>query len=326
METIATETRTRYHRISKTISGLLIVIGIAVSWVGSTQFATSTYSADFFAPSFNVWFSTLWISVCYPVFIIGALVFNRESRSREGVLNLHRNCETIYGPEGLNIRSFFKLSGSFCICWAVTNYLYVYALGLIAPADVTALFSSNNAFIYILSWVWLHERLQLLPARGLSVLLSTGGIVLISYAEGLKGTTAAGTIMSIGSAIGAAIYKVLFKRFIGDATYGQVSLFLSVLSFFNLLFLWPFFIIFYFTGFEIIDWYNIPWDYLCGSAALSFVFNFLINFGIALTFPLFIALGTVIGIPLNAVVDYIFRNLPFGWLKINDTLLIIGGL
>ena len=28
--------------------------------------------------------------------------------------------------------------------------------------------------------------------------------------------------------------------------------------------------------------------------------NFLINFGIAVTFPLFIALGTVVGIPLNA--------------------------
>ena len=30
------------------------------------------------------------------------------------------------------------------------------------------------------------------------------------------------------------------------------------------------------------------------------VFNFLVNFGIAVTYPLFIALGTVVGIPLNA--------------------------
>ena len=43
--------------------------------------------------------------------------------------------------------------------------MYVYALGLIAAADVTALFSSNTAFIYAFSWIWLNERIQLLPAR-----------------------------------------------------------------------------------------------------------------------------------------------------------------
>ena len=44
------------------------------------------------------------------------------------------------------------------------------------------------------------------------MVFATGGIVLISYAEGFEGPTAAGTIMSIGSAIGAAIYKVSIMR------------------------------------------------------------------------------------------------------------------
>ncbi len=86
----AAPTQSRISQVSKTISGFVIVIGIAVSWVGSTQFATSTYSKDFFAPSFNVWFSTVWIIVCYPVFIVGALIVNPKSRSRDGILNLHR--------------------------------------------------------------------------------------------------------------------------------------------------------------------------------------------------------------------------------------------
>ena len=76
--------------VKKWIYGLLLVIGIAVAWVGATQLAQATYSDDFFSPSFNVWFSTVWMFICYPVYIVGALVFKSESRSWEGVLALHR--------------------------------------------------------------------------------------------------------------------------------------------------------------------------------------------------------------------------------------------
>ncbi|PIK45158.1 putative histone deacetylase 6 isoform X1 [Apostichopus japonicus] len=121
------------------------------------------------------------------------------------------------------------------------------------------------------------------------------------------------------------VQKVLFKRYVGDANYGQVSLFLTLLGLFNAFVLWPSILAVYYTGFEYWDWNDMPWDYLCGSAAMSVVFNFLVNFGIAVTFPLFIALGTVVGIPLNAVVDLIFRDNSFGPYKIGGTACIILG-
>ncbi|XP_022079306.1 putative thiamine transporter SLC35F3 [Acanthaster planci] len=313
------------ENIRKTVFGLIIVIGIAVSWVGATQFTQSTYSPDFSSASVNVWFSTSWMLVCYPVYVLGASVFLPRSRSVEGFKNLYSESEAVFGRRGLCLRTFATLTVPFAACWAVTNYLYVYALGKIAAADVTALFSSNTAFIYIFSWLWLHERLVLLPARSVSVLMSIGGMVLISYADGFEGPTALGISFSIGSAIGSAVYKVLFKRYVGNASSGQVSLFLSVLGIFNILFLWPFIIIFYYTDVETWSFDKIPWDYLCGSAALSVAFNFLINFGIALTFPLFIALGTVVGIPLNAVVDLIFRGKDFSNFKIGGSVLVIVG-
>lgn len=40
------------------------------------------------------------------------------------------------------------------------------------------------------------------------MLLSIVGIVLISYAEGFEGPSLRGILLSIGSAIGAAVYKV----------------------------------------------------------------------------------------------------------------------
>ena len=70
---------------------------------------------------------------------------------------------------------------------------------------------------------------------------------------------------------------------------------------------------------------DIPWKYLCASSALSVVFNFSINFGIAYTFPLFISLGTILGIPLNALFDSFIRKVDLLNWKFPATDLIVGG-
>ncbi|XP_006817782.1 solute carrier family 35 member F4-like [Saccoglossus kowalevskii] len=310
--------------ISKTtckwLIGLFIVIGIAVSWVGATQFTQSTYTDEFDGPFFNVWFSTTWMLVCYlgyfpPAFFLG--------RNKWHARLIYSEDEAVFGEAGLTLWNYFRLIAPFGICWAVTNYMYTYALGFIAAADVTALFSSNTAFIYILSILWLNELIT--PVKVLATIFSIAGVVLMAAGDGFLRSTAVGVALSVGAAIGAALYKVLFKRFIGDATSGQVSLFLTCTGAFNLLFLWPVMLTLYLTGIESWDWNEMPWKFLCGSAALSVVFNFLINFGIAFTYPLFIAIGTVIGIPLNAVVDYIWRDNAFGTLQIIGSVFIVGG-
>lgn len=107
-----------------------------------------------------------------------------------------------------------------------------------------------------------------------------------------------------------------------------MSLFLSSLGLFSTLALWPIMLALQLTGKEKIAGgdVDIPWKFICTSSALSVVFNFSINFGIAYTYPLFISLGTVLGIPLNAVVDLAVRhvNLFFTW-KFTATDLVIGG-
>jgi len=69
----------------------------------------------------------------------------------------------------------------------------------------------------------------------------------------------------------------------------------------------------------------MPWSALAGTAALQLVFNYLVSFGIAFTFPLFISIGTLIGVPFNAVVDAIFRGTEFGAYKIIACFMIIIG-
>ena len=117
--------------------------------------------------------------------------------------------------------------------------------------------------------------------------------------------------------------KVLLKRRVGDASLYQMSLFLSMIGFFTTVTLWPIILILHFLHVEVLT--DIPWGYICASSALGVIFNFSINFGIAYTFPLFISLGTILGIPLNAIVDVIVRHVDFLNWKFTATDLIVGG-
>ncbi|XP_038051858.1 solute carrier family 35 member F4-like [Patiria miniata] len=314
------------ENVRKVIYGLILVIGIAVSWVSTTQFSKSTYSATFNAPFFMIWFTTMWTIVCYPVYVIGSFLLFKEKR-KGGWRPLFREDQKIFGANGLTLRNYFKYIAPFCVCWMGTNYMYIRALGIIHVTDVTALFATNTAFVYICSWIWLKEKFILIPAKSFSVVLAIAGTVLMCYADGFEGGRAEGVVLALGSSVGAALYKVLFFRCIGKASYGQVSLFLSLLGLFDLLFFWPIMLTLYLTKVETLDWGNLPMTFLCGSATLGLVFNFLVNFGIAITFPLFIALGTFVGIPLNGVVDSLFREASFGaWKIVGGSLILIGFL
>jgi len=65
----------------------------------------------------------------------------------------------------------------------------------------------------------------------------------------------------------------------------------------------------YFTNVETIVWEHVPWGPLIGSAVLGLIFNFLINFGIALLHPLIISIGMLLGIPFSAIYDIVFRDM-----------------
>ena len=118
-------------------------------------------------------------------------------------------------------------------------------------------------------------------------------------------------------------HQTLLKWRVGDASLYQMALFLSMLGLFSTVVLWPVVVTLHLTGAEVLQ--DIPWTYLCASSAAGLVFNFSINVGIAYTFPLFISLGTILGIPLNAVVDAVFRHVNFLNWKFPATDLIVGG-
>jgi solute carrier family 35 protein F3/4 len=62
---------------------------------------------------------------------------------------------------------------------------------------------------------------------------------------------------------------VSFKRIFGEATYGQVSFFFSLIGLLNVVLLWPIVLTLHFTGLEVITWNRVPWIQLAVAGSLS---------------------------------------------------------
>lgn len=63
--------------------------------------------------------------------------------------------------------------------------------------------------------------------------------------------------------------QVSFKRIFGEATYGQVSFFFSLIGLLNVILLWPVVLTLHFTGLEVITWNRVPWIELALAGSLS---------------------------------------------------------
>ena len=68
--------------------GIVIVVAIAVSWVGSTQTAKSTYGGGFAAPYFLVWFGTAWMMTVFPLTAPIYFITRQGRLGRQGLRQL----------------------------------------------------------------------------------------------------------------------------------------------------------------------------------------------------------------------------------------------
>lgn len=187
-----------------------------------------------------------------------------------------------------------------------------------------ALFSSNVSFVYLLSWVILHEKF--VGIRIVAVIICNTGIALLAYMDGAsRSVTLGGVVLASAAAAGSAVYKVLFKKLIGDVSFGQLSLFFTIVGFLDALMLWPLVLTLYFTGAEVIIWSKLPWYPLGGAAFLSLLANILGNLGVVWTYEVFLILGFLFAVPASAVIDVYRYHIKFYGMKLAGIILIVVG-
>uniref|UniRef100_UPI00398E7FB5 solute carrier family 35 member F3-like n=1 Tax=Pristiophorus japonicus TaxID=55135 RepID=UPI00398E7FB5 len=300
--------------------GLALAACLAASWAGMTQLGKAALR-EFEAPFFAAWHSTSWNLLLLPAYCAGRRL---ASGGWGAPLKEFSECSGFLSECGFSLSSLLKKTAPFCILWTLTTYLYLMALRYISTTDASALFCCNKAFVFLLSWIVLKDRFM--GVRIVAAILSITGIVMIAYADGFRRDSIVGVALVVGSASGSALYKVLFKHLLGSVRFGEAVLFLSALGAFNLLLLSWVSVVLYITRVE--HWpsaRDVPWDQLCGLAALLLVFNVLVNCGVAVTSPTLVSLGVFLSVPVNAVTD-VYRGAEPGLGDVRLAALFILGL
>uniref|UniRef100_A0A8C1A893 Solute carrier family 35 member F4 n=2 Tax=Cyprinus carpio TaxID=7962 RepID=A0A8C1A893_CYPCA len=308
------------NTVLKVLGGLLVVLCVSSSWVGITQVVQLTFKS-FSCPFFITWFSTNWNILFFPLYYSGHVATTREKRTP---IQKFRECSRMFGENGMSLKVFLKRTAPFSILWTLTNYLYLLALRKLTATDVSALYCCHKAFVFLLSWIVLKDRFM--GVRIVAAIMAITGIVMMAYADGFHGDSFMGVALAVGSASTSALYKVLFKMFLGSANLGEAAHFFSTMGFFNLIFISCVPLILYFTRVE--HWgslSSLPWGYLCGVAGLWLVFNILVNVGVVLTYPILISIGTLLSVPGNAAIDVLKHEVIFSVVRLAATCIICLG-
>jgi solute carrier family 35 protein F5 len=164
--------------------------------------------------------------------------------------------------EVLTVRETAFLSLEFCLLWFIANYFVAACLTYTSVASSTILTSTSSIWTLIFGALLRVERFSLKKLVG--VLASLAGIILISSVD-LSGDNddnrgsfphksqrqiAIGDSMAFFSAVMYGVYTVVMKKRIGNEDHVNMPLFFGLVGLFNVIFLWPGFLVLHFTGIE----------------------------------------------------------------------------
>ncbi|TQV98953.1 hypothetical protein V2A60_007353 [Cordyceps javanica] len=222
-------------------------------------------------------------------------------------------------PEKMAFADTAYLSLEFCMLWFLANYFASACLEYTSVASVTILTSTSSIWTLVFCALFKVESFSLRKLFG--VLASLIGIVLIStvdltgnsdehrgsFPHKTTGQIAIGDSMALVSAVVYGMYVTVMKRRVGDEDKVDMRLFFGMVGVFNLLFLWPLFFIFHWTG---IEPFQLPpsgkiWAIILANSLSSFISDIFWAFAMLLTTPLVVTVGLSLTIPLSLIGEMI---------------------
>lgn len=169
-------------------------------------------------------------------------------------------------PAKLGLRETAVLSLEFCGLWFCANYFASACLEYTSVGSVTILTSTSSVWTLVFCALLRVDSFTLRKLVG--VLASLAGVVLISSVD-LSGASdedrgtfphksvasvAVGDGMAFFSAIVYGLYVTVMKRRVGDEEKVDMPLFFGLVGLFNLVLLWPGFLVLHWTGIEPFSW------------------------------------------------------------------------
>jgi len=229
----------------------------------------------------------------------------------------------------INLR-VFTIAFLFAVLSYASGLFWYESIPLTTIGVNTAIYQSSCIFIYIFSIILLKEKITL--GKILSVIICVVGVVLVTVfgqnSTGTQQNTVVGFIWVLASTLVYSLAETLYGKLIHtqDVSWHFSFLFLGMMGSITVLFLWPIVVIVHYTKVEVWEFPSLfVLGYYVLYAFLDTIFNVGFFIGIHLTSPLFMAVGTLLTIPLSVVVDKLWHNINLPWTSYVGMVLVILG-
>ncbi|KEQ77850.1 hypothetical protein M436DRAFT_35616 [Aureobasidium namibiae CBS 147.97] len=331
------------HEKWRRLVGLLLLFTTVVLWtasnfMASTLFADNTYSKPYLVTYVN---TACFIIPLLPI-VVRRLYLSGSLKTPRYAAVPQDHDEDVYTQEHtsdsasqklipindaqaivpLSLGETARLSLEFCILWFMANYFVAACLEHTTVASSTILTSTSSIFTLLLGCAVNVEIFTLRKLFG--VLASLLGVVLISSVD-LFGNNdngrgsfphkdarqvALGDAMALLSAVLYGVYAVLMKKRIGDERRISMPVFFGLVGLFNVLLLWPGFLVLHFTG---VEPFELPPTSRVTTIILVNSFSSLLSdiawaYAVLLTSPIVVTVGLSTTIPLSLIGQLLINN------------------
>ncbi|KAJ1894242.1 hypothetical protein LPJ71_007012 [Coemansia sp. S17] len=208
-------------------------------------------------------------------------------------------------------------------------YLWYVAVGFTSMSKVTAIYNMSCFFAYLFSILLLKERVQVVKC--VAVGISIVGVALMALfdtgadVQGLsevqrharRNAELLGDLLSLACACGIGLYQVLYKKYAVPKDYHSlyhVNFMTALLGASTLLVFWIPIPALHVIGIERFRWPDArQFAFIAGNAMFGVAYNAGFMIALALTSPLFAAVGVMLTIPAMAAVDMVIQGHALAW-------------
>ncbi|CAG8797137.1 576_t:CDS:2, partial [Dentiscutata erythropus] len=221
-------------------------------------------------------------------------------------------------PHKFILAYLFKISFFLAVMVCAVGYAWYVAVNYTTMANLTAIYNTSCFWAYAFSVLLLGESMKI--EKVCSVFLSIAGVIIMSLyqtdstlgydiggdAVGGNGIFHTGDLIALIGAASYGLYEVLYKKYGSPPTPSILfsNTLTGLIGVFSLIFLWVPIPILHYTGIEKFSFPDMKtFGYILLMAFSGVVFNASFMIVIALTSPIFAAIGILLTIPAVAFVD-----------------------
>lgn len=349
-------------QLTKYGTGIALILLVAVIWVAASEWIQYIFGElDFEKPFFLTYFNTAGFSLWNLGFVVAAEwrsipLYSTEKEEAEEYLGEVDEAPTPPGgtraestacvanemaasavpsesqvarkKSPYSLMRLWRAALMFCPLWFLANVLFNYSLSRTSVASNTILSTTSSIWTLWLSWWILGHPINWLKLLAVALTIGGGSLIATSTkSDSNTRNTLFGNLLALLSAVFYAAYTTVLRWCLPDEGRYSMGVVFGAVGVWNILFLWPGFILLHFSGIEefALPPLKVLWPLALNALIGTNLSDVLWARSVILTSPLVATLGLSLTIPIAMAADAVIKSSAFAPLYFVGAACVVAG-